>query len=774
MFPGAMSAAGGGVVGGAVVRLLLDSSHFEHGLATSQSKLAAFGRGMSSVGSSLTRNISVPLAGIAATAVTMAFKFEDAFTRISAVSNASRKDISQWRGEILQLAGQTAKSPHELADALYFLASAGLKAGSEMKALRAAARGSAVGLGETADLARITANALNAYARSGLTATQVMDTLTAAVKAGTAESDEFSTALGRILPIASRAGVSFQEVTASLAALSNIGLDVNEGVTAMRGVLQALVAPGTLAAKTLKDIGISTDEMRRVLREGGLLDALQLLEQRTGGNIDVLRKIIPNIRAMTGELGLTGENAATVGKIFDQVKDSSGALGKAFDETASGPAFKARQALARLQAAAVTLGEKLLPVAERVVEWISNLADKFSRLSPEMQDNIIKWGAMAIALGPAVRLLGGIAQISGAVIGALRGIATGASSAAGSFFGPIGLIAALTAFLGFTAPGHAIMEHMLEPLFRAIGLLKDIPAKDPSQTNRPGPSVTGGTVMETLDAVAGHGAKAALSAGELQKAADKLAGAFKDFSSAAEAQDAFQRLTKEQRGLAAALLVTHHEMSALHQIVGGRFLDALVNGSAKEQELAISILATNELTRAQKQALVGLLSGLKGPFDSAAAAAATYDARLRGLPKDVRTYFFAHTDQATRAAIKYRALLYSLPSTINTRMYATPVIDQPNRVAAGGILRAQAGLVRQPTMVRSNVMAGEGNYWTPFGAGAEGIIPLTPAVLRTIGKEIAAGIPRGKDSVTVVPVVFSDDLDKRTRRTVRNSLIGVR
>ena len=142
----------------------------------------------------------------------------------------------------MSLAGETAQSPVDLAHAMYFLASAGLSASQQMDALDATAHGMAVGLGEAGDLARITANALNTFGDNGLKATDVMDTLAAAIREGTAEPDEFAGALGRVLPIADNAGISFQQVAASLATMSNAayGADTTSQLSAQ--ILQSLNA----------------------------------------------------------------------------------------------------------------------------------------------------------------------------------------------------------------------------------------------------------------------------------------------------------------------------------------------------------------------------------------------------------------------------------------------------------------------------------------------------------------------------------------------------
>lgn len=428
----------------------------------------------------LSKGIAVA-AAVGAVAVTkMALDFEDAFVRIDAASNASTEDINRWKGEVLDLAGETAQAPMELADALYFLASAGLSAGQVTDTLEASAKASAVGLGDTGDIARLTANALNAYAGTGLTAVQVTDDLVAAIKAGTAEPDEFADALGRVLPIASAAGVGFDQVTASLAALSNIGLDVSEGVTALRGLLQAIVAPGKEAGRTLAGLGISTSELRNTLEEDGLPAALDLLTEATGGNLDVLRKIIPNIRALTGELGLTGKNAEQVAKIFADVANSQGELAEAFQTTTEGPMFAFRQAAAQAQVAFIRLGEALLPVAQLVagvlVEGLSQLGGVIGANTDLIRNLVIAFvGFKAVTFlptllsgvyGSLVSLAGvGLTAISNGLFSIALGLeAVGATRAASSLTNVAaalpGLASAITG-IGLLAAGLAIEYNIL-------------------------------------------------------------------------------------------------------------------------------------------------------------------------------------------------------------------------------------------------------------------------------------------------------------------------
>jgi TP901 family phage tail tape measure protein len=329
---------------------------------------------------------AVVAAGLAATK--MALDYDDAFTKIAAVSNASSADIEKWKGQVLEMAGATAQAPKELADALFFLASAGLKTSQIMPTLEASAKASAAGLGETADVAKLTANVLNAYAGSGIKAANVTDILVAAVREGSADTDEFGTAIGRILPIASAAGVGFDSIAASLASLSNVGLDVNEGVTAMRGLLQALVAPSSAAAQTMASIGLNAQDLLDSLKQDGLIATIRVLDEAvrkntTGGAEynSMLRTIVPNVRALTGMLGLTQQQAEKVDAIFHRVNESTGSLDEAFKTTAESAGFKLRQALAQIEVVAIRLGDLILPVLAGIAMFLmTNVGPAFQEV----------------------------------------------------------------------------------------------------------------------------------------------------------------------------------------------------------------------------------------------------------------------------------------------------------------------------------------------------------------------------------------------------------
>lgn len=417
--------------GTAVVRVIADASKLNATIAASTKGATS---GLAGIGSKITSALSNPfvIAGgvVAGVTAKMGFDFEDAFNKIDAISNASSADLEKWRANLEHLGHETAQSPKDLADALYFLASAGLKANEVFPALEASAKASAVGLGSVAQVGSVVAAVLNAYAGEGLQATDVTDTLVAAVRESRAETDEFGQTLGRLLPISARAGITFGELAGSLASLSNIGLDVYEASTAMRAAIQAITAPGEKAANTMEEMGLSSQDLLDSIHQNGLLGALQLLDKAIRTNTDseseYLRKfrdIVPNVRALTGVLGLTGDNLKHVKDIFQATTHATGDLADALSVVQSGPAFKFRQALNDLVETGTELGTHIFPVITDILNTIAPLLRVAADNAGKLLTAFLLYKSVTWLPGLLTAISTGIIALTGAEVAAGAGAA---------------------------------------------------------------------------------------------------------------------------------------------------------------------------------------------------------------------------------------------------------------------------------------------------------------------------------------------------------------
>jgi TP901 family phage tail tape measure protein len=444
--------------------------------ATMSKRFSAAGKKMTTVGKSLNRHITLPALAVGAASVKMAVDFEDSMSKIENLVGSSQKQVDKWGKQILALAPKVGKSPQELADALYFITSSGIKASDAMNVLKITAKASAIGLGETETVADAVTSAMNAYAKSGLSAADATNTLANAVKLGKGEPEDLAKSIGRVIPIASKLGVPFQDVSAALASMTLQGLDAAEATTALRGIFSATFKPTTDANDALEKVGLSAEELRDSLDKKGTLATLQMLSTKLHGNVEAMGAVFPNIRGLVGAFNLTGDSADKNAKIFDEMSKKTRTVQVGFQHLSETDAFKLRQALAQLQASAVKIGTALLPVVNDVASVIGGLAKGLSSMPAFARDILIG----AVVLGPAIRAFGGLATAIGGLakvgrsaataLGLLAPAETAAAAGATSMVGPLFAVAAA----GAAAAGAGVY---IEKKWHPVGglMTKELP-----------------------------------------------------------------------------------------------------------------------------------------------------------------------------------------------------------------------------------------------------------------------------------------------------------
>lgn len=120
--------------------------------------------------------------------------------------------------------------------------------------------------------------------------------------------------------------------------------------------------------------------------------------------------------------------------IYDQTSTAQGD----FARTSDGLANSQRILTAKFKDVGTELGTVLLPLAQKLVEWITKAVDWFSDLSPTMQKTIVIVAGLAAALGPVLMVLGSIIT----AVTALAPILGAIGAVIGVILSPIGLLVA--------------------------------------------------------------------------------------------------------------------------------------------------------------------------------------------------------------------------------------------------------------------------------------------------------------------------------------------
>lgn len=394
------------------VNLTGDSSKLNNALSSASSKLSAFGSKMQGVGKSLSTKLTLPLVAAGTAATKLALDFDKSMTQIQSLVGVSAGEVSKMGEAAKRMAVDTGKSANEAAEALFFITSAGLRGEEAMQVLEASLKAAAVGLGETKTIADLSTSALNAYGSENLSASEATDILTAAVREGKLEASQLAGSMGGVIPIASNMGVSFNEVAAAMAAMSRTGTNAAEGATQLNAILASLKKPTEQAKQALESMGMTTESVQKSLREQGLLDTLEMLQNSmTKTGLDTTA-IFPNIRALKGVLDLTGAGVESNRQIFEALNNTLGATDEAFNKTSQSASFKFKQGMESMKTSLLEIGTVILPAVVKAVtklsEFIKRMSDRFKNLSPFVQKLVLGFGGILTAAGPLLIIFGKI------------------------------------------------------------------------------------------------------------------------------------------------------------------------------------------------------------------------------------------------------------------------------------------------------------------------------------------------------------------------------
>lgn len=436
------------------VRLEAVVAGFQRGMGQARESAKGFGAQIERNEAQLTRiGIGMAAAGGAillglAKAGREAARFDATVTKMTTQVGIARDEAHALGQRALGLS-ETGRGPQELAEALFFVTSAGMRGKAALDVLEASAKASAIGLGDTATVADLVTSAVNAYGPAVLNAEQATDVLVAAVREGKAEAPALAAAMGMVLPIASEMGVTFDQVGAATAAMTRTGTDAGTATMQLRQILIGLLKPTKQAEDTLEEFGLSAAGLREQLREQGLISVLMTLREAFGENETAMGKVFENARSLSGVLDLVGANGEENAAIFERMTDTTGLLSDGFQEWASTTEASQQRFSAAMEAARISAGEELQGAMRFALDTGTALASMFTDMHPAARTAVV---GIAGVTG-ATLALGGTALIATVqVVKMARAIGDASSvlgTAARFLIGPWGLaIGAATLAVG--------------------------------------------------------------------------------------------------------------------------------------------------------------------------------------------------------------------------------------------------------------------------------------------------------------------------------------
>lgn len=404
-------------------------------------KIQKFGGMVSKAGSTLTKAITLPVAIGFTVATKAASDFTTQIGEIGPLLTNGQAITAEYKQQLEQM-GESSKqwakdygvSTTEINQGLAEVVRKGYDANQTMGVMPAILDATKASGDAFNDVMNVSTEVISQFNLKGKdyettvqNATRVTDSLTYVANATSAGFTDLGLAMSYVGPVANSLNMSVEETAAAIGLLSDAGIGGEKAGTALRGALTRLLKPSKQNIAGFDQLGISVD----AFKEGTLTlpDILDKIKTNTQGWTDAQRTsaiaLAFGTESQSAMNVLVNQGGDALRNLTSETESASGATKKIADSMKDLPANKVARFKESLNVLAITFGEKLLPLVTPWIEKATDMVNSFSELDDATQNNIVKWGLMAAAAGPALKLLGGGISTIGSVTKGVGKLSTG-------------------------------------------------------------------------------------------------------------------------------------------------------------------------------------------------------------------------------------------------------------------------------------------------------------------------------------------------------------
>lgn len=463
-------------------------------------KIKEIGEGAASLGTKLTAGVTAPLIALGTGLVKSAMGAEESYAKVQTIMDGTVMSYDALTDAVSAASDELNVSVTDFNEALYQTISATNDTANAVEYTAIAAKAAKGGFTDTATAVDGLTTIMNTYGLVGGEAMEhVADVMLSTQNYGKTTFGELAQYIGQVVPVAASAGMGIEELFTDMAVMTRNGIQTRKAVTALKAALTNIISPSNEAAEAAAALGIdfsaaaleskglsgvltdvkesfasaapeyyqmlqtydsinaqmaeleangqkNTDEYKQ-LKQASKQYASQLdvLAQANDSNLAVYAQLFGSVEALNGMMVLTSDKGmAQFEEGLDKITNSAGATEKAFDTMESTTGAKLDKMLNRIKNRGMEMGEKLLPIVEKVVNAIGDLVDKYDSLSDAEKDQILHIAGIAAAAGPVLTIGGKITSGIGSLVSSIgklvgkKAAATSAAKAIGSAVGEIG------------------------------------------------------------------------------------------------------------------------------------------------------------------------------------------------------------------------------------------------------------------------------------------------------------------------------------------------
>lgn len=382
------------------------------------SRLTDLGETVGNVGTALSTYITAPLVALGTYGVKNASNLTDGMAKIYTIATETQEPMAEMKQGLIDLSDATGFALDDLTEAAYQAVSASVDAGDAVAFMGDATRLARAGFTTTERSVDLLTTIMNSYGKETYTASYLSDLLLRTQNDGKTIVDQLAASMGTVIPTAAAYNVGIEQVAAAYATMTKQGVNTARATTMLNALFTELEKPDKDAAALLLDL--TGKSFAQLMDDGmSLGEVLSILYNNLDRNSEAFANLFKNIRSGRAANALMADDASILNYELERMSDVTGQTDYAL-EMLETPSLKARRALNKLKNSTVDLGDTIIsdlyPVFEKMVDIVDDFRGWVKGLSDEQKKNIVRWGAWIAAIGPALKLFGGLASgIGGAI-----------------------------------------------------------------------------------------------------------------------------------------------------------------------------------------------------------------------------------------------------------------------------------------------------------------------------------------------------------------------
>ena len=363
-----------------VVNISANSRRFVEGVGRAKKEVTDFDKGLSTIA----RKSAIAFAAVAGSVgltVKRFADFESQFTDVVTLLDDTsfsklplQVGIDGLRDGIKSLRTESGESFANLNKGLFDLISAGTPANKAIDSLRVATQLATAGATNTSVAVDGLTSAINAYGLDASEAGNVSAKFFQAQKEGKTTVEELARSFGKTGAIAKTAGISFEELLASVSAITKGGVATSEAFTSLNAFIAGVIKPTKDATAEAERLGIEFNST--ALRTKGLQGFLEDLVNSEGFNSTSVEKLFGSVEALKATFSLTGTQAKDFQNILKNLGDQTkinATLQDALATKTDTTAFKTARLTGAIDKATVNIGSNLAPAVNLVLDNLASL-----------------------------------------------------------------------------------------------------------------------------------------------------------------------------------------------------------------------------------------------------------------------------------------------------------------------------------------------------------------------------------------------------------------